>query len=110
MRRTRHNVYANRTTAAYAVVWNLEWHVTTCQRLELRSDLYEALTATIDRLSAIGYRLTADGWQAECEHEHGFAFVRRGAERRLVMVTGRDPYSAGRQSFDPFGGQNSSGN
>jgi hypothetical protein len=95
MRRTRHDVFAKRTTAAYAVVWDLEWHVIMCQRLEPGVDLYKALTATIDRLSA-------DGWQAECEHEHGFAFVRRGFERRLVMVTGRDPYSANRQSFSPF--------
>jgi hypothetical protein len=98
MRRTRYDVYAKRTTVAYAVVWDLEWHVATCRRLEPGSDLHEALTAAIDQLSA-------DGWQAECEHEYGFAFVRRGVERRLVMVTGRDPASLGRQSFNPFGGQ-----
>lgn len=101
MRRTRHNVYAKRSTAAYAVVWDLEWHVVKAERLEPDTDLYGAMTAFIDRLKV-------EGWQPESTHEHGFVFVHRGVERRLVMVTGRDPYGVSRQSFDPFVGQDAS--
>jgi hypothetical protein len=31
-----------------------------------------------------------------------FAFTPREAERRLLMLTPRDPYDAALQSFDPF--------
>jgi hypothetical protein len=95
MRLTRRNVYAKRTTTAYAVVWDLEWHLIECRRLDPGSDLYAALSETVDALEA-------DGWHPEFEHAHGFVFVRQGAERRLVTVTGRDPYSDTQQSFNPF--------
>jgi hypothetical protein len=29
-------------------------------------------------------------------------FIRNGAERRLLMLTPRDPYDTAPQSFDPF--------
>jgi hypothetical protein len=34
--------------------------------------------------------------------EYGFVFVRREAERRLLMLTPRDPYDTTSQSFNPF--------
>lgn len=95
MRRTRHDVYATRTTASYVVVWDLEWQVIDSRRLEAGSDLYAALLTVLEQIRATG-------WQVECAPEYGFTFVRRGCERRLVMVTGRDPSSLGRQSFNPF--------
>ena len=42
-----------------------------------------------NRSSALGRRL-------------GFVFVRSGAERRLLILTERDPLSVAAQSFDPF--------
>ncbi len=50
-------------------------------------------------------RLANEGWQAEATPEYGFVFIRRGTERRLLMLTPRDPYSARNQSFDPFRGK-----
>ena len=32
----------------------------------------------------------------------GFVFIRRETERRLLMLTPRDPYNSALQSFDPF--------
>jgi hypothetical protein len=68
----------------------------TSQPQEPATDLYGALAALLEQLRA-------EGWQAECEPEYGFTFIHRGADRRLVMVTGRDPARVGRQSFNPFG-------
>jgi len=95
MRRARHDVFAQRTTAAYAVVWDLEWHLITSRRLEPGCDLYGALLALLEQIQA-------EGWRPECEPEYGFTFVCRGLERRLVMVTARDPTNVGSQSFNPF--------
>jgi hypothetical protein len=53
------------------------------------------MAATIERLEV-------DGWQAEATPEYGFVFVRRGADRRLLMLTERDPADSVRQSFSPF--------
>jgi hypothetical protein len=53
------------------------------------------MAATIERLSG-------DGWQPEAAPEYGFVFIRREAERRLLMLTPRDPYDTALQSFDPF--------
>jgi hypothetical protein len=36
-------------------------------------------------------RLARDGLEAEAEPRFGFAFVRRAGERRLLMLTPRDP-------------------
>jgi hypothetical protein len=53
------------------------------------------MTAAIDRLAG-------DGWQAEGGAEYGFVFIRRGAERRLLALTPRDPYDTRSESFNPF--------
>jgi hypothetical protein len=34
--------------------------------------------------------------------EFGFTFMTRGDERRLVMITARNPFDAAAQSFSPF--------
>jgi hypothetical protein len=47
-------------------------------------------------------RLAAEGWQIEAEPRFGFAFIRRDGERRLLMLTPRDPYDTRPQSFGPF--------
>jgi hypothetical protein len=45
----------------------------------------------------------SEGWQAEATSEYGFVFIRKGADRQLLMLTPRDPRSTGAQSFNPFG-------
>lgn len=47
-------------------------------------------------------RLASEGWQAENQPQFGFVFIRRGAERRLLTVTPKDPYDDRPQSFSPF--------
>jgi hypothetical protein len=86
------------TRPRYVVLWDLHWHVLDCQRLEPGTDLSVAMAAAIERLEGAG-------WQAEATPEYGFVFVRRELERRLLMLTPRDPYSTTFQSFSPFDGQ-----
>jgi hypothetical protein len=47
-------------------------------------------------------RLEAQGWEAEGDTPYGFAFIRRQGDRRLVMLTARDPFDSSLQCFDPF--------
>jgi hypothetical protein len=82
-------------TPRYVVLWDLYWHALDCQRLEPAADLSGAMATAIDRLAA-------EGWEAEATPEYGFVFVRRDGERRLLMLTPRDPYNTAAQSFDPF--------
>jgi hypothetical protein len=82
-------------TPRYLVVWDLYWQALECRRLEPGSDLREAMTAIIAHLGG-------DGWAAESDPEYGFVFIRRANERRLLMLTPRDPYDSRSQSFDPF--------
>ena len=81
----------------YVVVWDLQWRLLDCRRLEPAVDLSAAMEATIGRLEE-------DGWQPEATPEYGFVFIRRGTDRRLLMLTPRDPYSTASQSFSPFHG------
>lgn len=87
--------FTTATTPRYVVLWDLHWHVLDCQRLEPAADLSGAMAETIDRLAG-------EGWEAEATPEYGFVFVRREAERRLLMLTPRDPYNTEQQSFSPF--------
>ena len=87
--------FVKASTPRYVVVWDMHWHVLDCQRLEPGADLSGAMAATIERLSG-------ESWQAEGTLEYGFVFIRRETERRLLMLTQRDPYSTAVQSFSPF--------
>jgi len=77
------------------VIWGLQWQVIECQRVEPAADLSGALATLLERL-------VGEGWQSEGTSEYGFVFIRRGTERRLAMLTPRDPYSPTAQSFSPF--------
>jgi hypothetical protein len=84
------------STPRYVVLWDdLHWHVLDCRRLEPATDLSGAMASAIERLEA-------EGWQAEGSTEYGFVFIRRGADRRLLALTPRDPYDTAPQSFSPF--------
>ena len=86
--------FVKATSPRYVVVWDLHWHVLECRRLEPGADLSGAMVSAI-------HQLASDGWQAESEPNFGFVFIRRKAERRLLMLTPRDPYSATQQSSAP---------
>jgi len=95
MRRTRHDPYARSAQAAYIALQDMGHRLIEVQRLEPATDLRRAMAATIERLAA-------DGWQAESSAKYGSVFVHRAGERRLLMLTERDPYSTTVQSFSPF--------
>lgn len=82
------------TGPRYIALWDLHWRVIDSRRLEPAADLSVAMAAAIERLEG-------EGWRPEGGVEYGFVFVRREAERRLLMLTPRDPYSAAQQSFSP---------
>jgi hypothetical protein len=87
--------FTTSTQPRYIVVWDLHWQVLDCRRLEPAADLSVAMAIAIERLEA-------GGWQGEATPEYGFVFVRRGADRRLLMLTPRDLRSTAAQSFNPF--------
>jgi hypothetical protein len=88
------------TTPRYVVLFDLQWRVIECQRLEPAAEFSGAIAAAIKRLEV-------DGWQAEGTPDYGFIFVRRAGDRRLLMLTEKDPADSTRQSFSPFGSPNS---
>lgn len=83
------------STPRYVVLWDLHWQVIECQRLGPTSDLSGAMAVTIERLEG-------EGWRPESIAENGFVFIRRETERRLLMLTPRDPHDTRPQSFSPF--------
>jgi len=83
------------STPRYVVLWDLQWQVIDCQRLEPATDLSGVMAASIELLED-------DGWRAEATPEYGFVFVHKSGERRLLMLTPRDPHSTTAQSFSPF--------
>ena len=83
------------STPRYVVVWDMHWHILECQRLEPAANLSGAMAAAIERLQG-------EGWQPEGGIEYGFVFIRRETDRRLLMLTPRDPYDTTSQSFSPF--------
>jgi glutamine synthetase len=95
MGRARHNVFAQTNSPHYVVTWDPQWRIIDCLRPSPGSDPRAAFAAAIARLEH-------DGWTAQSGAEFGFAFLRRGAERRLVTITGRDPFDSAAQSFSPF--------
>lgn len=95
MGRYTFSAFNTSTRPRYIVLWDLHWHVLEVQRLEPAADLSAAMAAAIARLEGAG-------WQAKATPEYGFVFVRREAERRLLMLTERDPGSTAAQSFSPF--------
>jgi hypothetical protein len=93
----RHDPYARTSRPAYIVIRDMYHQVMEVQRLEPATDLRGAMAAMIKHLAG-------EGWQAEGSAKYGFVFIRRPGERRLLMLTERDPYSTAAQSFSPFKG------
>jgi hypothetical protein len=84
MARYHYNVYANDIMPRWVAVFGPQWQLIESHRLEPAADLYGAMTAAIARLAV-------EGWQVESEPHFGFTFIRRDTERRLLMLTPRDP-------------------
>jgi hypothetical protein len=96
MQRTRYPIFSQDGLPRYVVVWDLHWKIIRCERIDARANFQDALSAEIDLLNR-------DGWQAESsDTRFGFVFMRRGAERTLLMLTPRDPRCDTPQSFSPF--------
>jgi hypothetical protein len=95
MGRYRHNVYEKSTMPRWVAVFGLQWQVIESYRLEPGADLICAMTTTIERLAV-------EGWQAESEPRFGFVFIRKESDRRMLMLTPRDPFDTRPQSFSPF--------
>jgi hypothetical protein len=95
MGRYRFTAYETDTRPRYVAVFGLQWQVIDCLRVEAGTDLRAAMAAAIERWHG-------EGWEAEGSAEYGFVFIRRNEERRLLMLTPRDPYSTAKQAFSPF--------
>jgi hypothetical protein len=95
MARYHHNVYAKTKTPCYCVIFDLQWQIVECRRLESPTDLRSAMTTTIARL-------LSEGYEAENAPDYGFVFLNRNGTRRLLILTERDPFDATPQTFSPF--------
>jgi hypothetical protein len=95
MARYRHQIYAQSCTARFCVLFGLQWQVIECSRLEPGADLRGAMAAAIGRLAG-------EGWHMEGGAQFGFVFMRRAGERRLLILTERDPQDMRAQAFSPF--------
>ena len=95
MGRYRHKHYEKSTAPRWVAVFGLQWQVIESHRLEAGADLLGAMTTTIERLAI-------DGWRAEAEPRFSFVFIRKEGDRRLLMLTPKDPFDTTPQSFSPF--------
>jgi len=102
MGRYKFIAYQETSSPRYLVVYGLQWQIIDHQRIEPHADLLSVMMATLQQLAS-------EGWQAEGDALYGFVFIRRLGERRLLMLTPRDPFATTRQSFDPFKSASSSG-
>jgi len=102
MARYCHRVYATAKTPRFCVVFNLQWQVIESVKLEPAADLAAGMTAAIERQAR-------EKWQTEGTAEFGFVFLHRDAERRLLILTERDPYDLRPPSFSPFAAQSGCG-
>ena len=95
MARYHHNVYAMSEWPKYIVLFDLQWQIVECRRLEPSADLRKEMATTIARL-------LSEGWEADNTPDYGFVFLGRNGTRRLLILTERDPFDATPQTFSPF--------
>lgn len=87
--------FTTSTQERYIVLWDLHWQCLDVERLDPAADLSGAMACALTRLEG-------EGWQAEASPQYGFVFIQREDERRLLMLTPRDPRNTAAQSFNPF--------
>lgn len=92
---TRRGIALPASTPRFIVLWDPQWQILDHQRIEPHADLLSVMTSRLQQLAS-------EGWQAEGDALYGFVFIRRLGERRLLMLTPRDPFAMSGQSFDPF--------
>ena len=95
MSRARPDPFAYTTKQRYLVLWDLNWQIIECRSLDSATDLRSTLSTAINKLQR-------DGWYPEGTTDFGFLFLTRGLERRLLMVTARNPHERSSQSFNPL--------
>ncbi len=95
MSRHRPDPFALPATCRYLILWDLQWHAIESVQLKPGTDLSAALAAAVERLRVGGWRPTGTA-------EFGFVFLDRGAERRLLTLSARDPAVTSQQSFSPY--------
>jgi hypothetical protein len=95
MARYHHNVYASANTPRYLVLFDLQWKIIECQRLERSTNLAKSMTENLQRL-------TEKGWQPENAPRFGFVFLQRNGDRRLLILSERDLRDSTPQTFSPF--------
>ena len=95
MARYKFLAYQDASSPRYLVVYGLQWQIIDHQRIEPHADLLSVMTSRLQQLAS-------EGWQAEGDALYGFVFIQRLGERRLLMLTPRDPFATSQQSFDPF--------
>jgi hypothetical protein len=95
MGRYKFIAYQNASSPRYLVVYGLQWQIIDHQRIEPHADLFSVMTSTLQQFAS-------EGWQADGDALYGFVFIRRLGERRMLMLTPRDPFAMSQQSFDPF--------
>lgn len=93
--RYRKNDLTSSPQTRHVVTFTIHWHIISVETIKPGADAALGLASSLARLAA-------NGWHAECTPEFGFVFVRRGDDRMLVIVTGRDPNSDVAPSFSPF--------
>jgi hypothetical protein len=91
----RHNVYEKSTTPRWIVIFGLQWQIIESHRLQPGADLLATMTKTIERLAG-------EGWRTESEPRFGFVYITKEGDRRLLMLTPKDPFDTRPQSFSPF--------
>ena len=95
MGRYRFTAYLNDGNPRYVVLWDLQWKPLHCHRVEATANLRAAMEAAVDALNA-------QGWRVEGSLDYGFVFLSRATERRLLMLTPRNPQNRLPQTFSPF--------
>ncbi len=95
MGRYRNEVYTTAKTPRFCVIFDLQWQVLVSVKQEPGTNLCAAMSIAIESQ-------TANGWETEGSQQFGFVFLRRAGERRLLILTERDPYNRRPQSFSPF--------
>jgi hypothetical protein len=95
MPRTRPDPFAHTPHVRYIVLWDLDWRVLYCSPVGTGVSLRGALQNAI-------VRLESEGWEANGTAEFGFLFLTRCKERRLLMLTARNPLERSPQSFNPL--------
>lgn len=83
MPRNRYDPLSDTARPHWLTIAHMYGERITCEALPAGADLREALRDALARC--------AEGWQPEGDGAHGFTFIAKGGERRLLNLTPADP-------------------